>query len=165
MPGSEKMVMLMKQLQDMVKDQYPTVSIDMMTTCILTELYGQISLTPPLDPENLFHKLSCKTDVPAQKFFFSIWSFEHPQSTQIITFFPQFPTRPITNAPRYFQVISIRPSWYVTAFSAISRIKPPGSAFSGNGIISRVFEMITASNVSEEIRSMIVGCITHKPVN
>ena len=76
MPGSEKMVMLMKQLQDMVKNQYPTVSIDMMTTCILTELYGQISLTPPLDPENLFHKLSCKTDVPAQKFFFSIWRFD-----------------------------------------------------------------------------------------
>lgn len=56
MPGPEKMVILMKQLQDMVKNQYPTVSIDMMTTCILTELYGQISLTPPLDPENLFHK-------------------------------------------------------------------------------------------------------------
>lgn len=55
-PEPEKMVILMKQLQDMVNNQYPSVSIDMMTTCILTELYGQLSLTPPINPENLFHK-------------------------------------------------------------------------------------------------------------
>lgn len=56
MPRLEKMVILMKQLQDMVKNQYPAVSIDMTATCVLTELYGQISLNLPFDPENQLHK-------------------------------------------------------------------------------------------------------------
>lgn len=59
-PVLEKMAILMKQLQDMVKNNYPSVSIDMMTTCVLTELYGQISLNIPFEPND-----------PAQKQIYS----------------------------------------------------------------------------------------------
>ena len=38
----EKMVILMKQLQDLVKNNYPNVSLNALTTTIIAELYGQI---------------------------------------------------------------------------------------------------------------------------
>ena len=38
----EKMVILMKQLQDLVKNNYPKVSLNALTTTIIAELYGQI---------------------------------------------------------------------------------------------------------------------------
>lgn len=38
----EKMVILMKQLQDSVKNNYPIISLNAMTTTIIAELYGQI---------------------------------------------------------------------------------------------------------------------------
>ncbi len=40
-PKPEKLVVLMKQLQDQVKSQYPAVSLNNTTSCILSELYGQ----------------------------------------------------------------------------------------------------------------------------
>ncbi len=41
-PRPEKLIVLMKQLQDLVKNHYPQVSVNTMTTCIITELYGQL---------------------------------------------------------------------------------------------------------------------------
>ncbi len=43
-PKLEKMVVLMKQLQDEVKNKYPLVCINAMTTSVITELYGQLFL-------------------------------------------------------------------------------------------------------------------------
>ena len=53
-PRMERMVVLMKQLQDMVKSGYPAIALDAMSTSILTELYGQLSLkfTRESSPEN-----------------------------------------------------------------------------------------------------------------
>lgn len=48
-PKLEKMVVLMKQLQDSVKNRYPSVAIDAMTTCVITELYGQLTRQVPVD--------------------------------------------------------------------------------------------------------------------
>lgn len=47
MPKLEKMVILMKQLQDSVKNNYPSMTLDAMTTCIIGELYGQLRLLEP----------------------------------------------------------------------------------------------------------------------
>ncbi|MCR4587322.1 MAG: AraC family transcriptional regulator [Lachnospiraceae bacterium] len=38
----ERIVVMMKQLQDIVKNNYPMLAINAATTCIITELYGQI---------------------------------------------------------------------------------------------------------------------------
>lgn len=46
-PKPEKMVVLMKQLQDSVKSNYPSLTLNAMTTCILSELYGQLRLLEP----------------------------------------------------------------------------------------------------------------------
>lgn len=46
LPRPEKAVVQMKQLQDIVKNGYPKLSLDTMCTSIITELYGQISLIP-----------------------------------------------------------------------------------------------------------------------
>lgn len=48
-PKPEKVAVLMKQLQDMAKRQYPSIALDSMTTSIITELYGQLSLLLPID--------------------------------------------------------------------------------------------------------------------
>ncbi len=48
-PKPEKIVVLMKQLQDIVKNQYPSIALDAMSTSIVTELYGQLSLLPPVN--------------------------------------------------------------------------------------------------------------------
>lgn len=48
-PKFEKVIVLMKQLQDMVKSNYPTITINAMTTTIITELYGQLTLLSPLN--------------------------------------------------------------------------------------------------------------------
>lgn len=48
-PKLEKMVVLMKQLQDSVKNHYPALAIDAMTTCVITELYGQLVRQIPKD--------------------------------------------------------------------------------------------------------------------
>lgn len=49
LPKPEKIIVLMKQLQDMVKNKYPAVAIDSMSTTIMMELYGQLALIPPID--------------------------------------------------------------------------------------------------------------------
>ena len=48
-PKLEKIVILMKQLQDLVKNNYPAIAIDALTTSIITELFGQLSLVAPID--------------------------------------------------------------------------------------------------------------------
>lgn len=48
-PKLEKIVILMKQLQDLVKNNYPAIAIDALTTSIITELFGQLSLAAPID--------------------------------------------------------------------------------------------------------------------
>lgn len=48
-PKPEKVVILMKQLQDIVKNKYPSIALDTMSTNILTELYGQLTLIPPVE--------------------------------------------------------------------------------------------------------------------
>lgn len=48
LPHPEKVVVLMKQLQDMVKSKYPAMAIDAMTTTIISELYGQLILQSPI---------------------------------------------------------------------------------------------------------------------
>ncbi len=47
-PRPEKMVVQMKQLQDIVKNNYPAVSLNSMITSIVGELYGQLSLSEPV---------------------------------------------------------------------------------------------------------------------
>lgn len=42
-PNIEKMIVLMKQLQDLKKSNYPDVSLNAMTTAVLMELYGQLT--------------------------------------------------------------------------------------------------------------------------
>lgn len=48
-PNLDKMVVLMKQLQDSVKNHYPLMVIGTMATCVVTELYGQLTLQVPAD--------------------------------------------------------------------------------------------------------------------
>jgi len=55
-PKPEKMVVLMKQLQDSVKSNYPSITLDAMTTSILTELYGQLCLNEPIQRKSLSQK-------------------------------------------------------------------------------------------------------------
>ncbi len=55
-PKIEKMVVLMKQLQDSVKNNYPTITLDAMTTSIITELYGQLCLNEPMKTKSLSQK-------------------------------------------------------------------------------------------------------------
>ncbi|WP_165444114.1 AraC family transcriptional regulator [Lachnoclostridium sp. Marseille-P6806] len=43
LPRLFRMVVLMKQLQDISKSNYPQISIDTMATTIMTELYGQLA--------------------------------------------------------------------------------------------------------------------------
>lgn len=53
-PHLDKIVVLMKQLQDIVKSNYPAIALNAMTTSILTALYGQLSLqssSPETVPE------------------------------------------------------------------------------------------------------------------
>lgn len=46
-PKTEKMVVLMKQLQDSSKNNYPQLALDTMAMCVLTELYSQLYLHTP----------------------------------------------------------------------------------------------------------------------
>lgn len=39
----------MKQLQDIVKSKYPAISLNTMSTSILMELFGQLTLVPPIE--------------------------------------------------------------------------------------------------------------------
>jgi AraC-like DNA-binding protein len=43
----ERILVMMKQLQDMVKNNYPTVSLNAMVTSIMMELYGEITVGAP----------------------------------------------------------------------------------------------------------------------
>ena len=43
----ERILVMMKQLQDMVKNNYPTVSLNAMVTSIMMELYGEIVTGAP----------------------------------------------------------------------------------------------------------------------
>lgn len=40
---------MMKQLQDIVKNKYPSMALDAMSTSILTELYGQLTVVHPVE--------------------------------------------------------------------------------------------------------------------
>ncbi len=42
-PRSEKMIIQMKQLQDLTRSNYPAITLNALTTAILTELYGQLT--------------------------------------------------------------------------------------------------------------------------
>lgn len=55
-PKLEKMVVLMKQLQDSVKSNYPVITLDAMTTSVITELYGQLCLNEPIQKKSLSQK-------------------------------------------------------------------------------------------------------------
>lgn len=55
-PKLEKMVVLMKQLQDSVKSNYPTITLDAMTTSIMTELYGQLYINEPIQTKSPLQK-------------------------------------------------------------------------------------------------------------
>lgn len=46
LPHPEKVIVQMKQLQDIVKSNYPQFSLDAMCTSIITELYGQLTIAP-----------------------------------------------------------------------------------------------------------------------
>ena len=46
-PNPEKLIVLMKQLQDMVKNRYPAIALNAMSTTIVTELYGQLASQTP----------------------------------------------------------------------------------------------------------------------
>lgn len=48
-PKPERVVILMKQLQDIVKSKYPAISLNTMSTSILMELFGQLTLVPPIE--------------------------------------------------------------------------------------------------------------------
>ena len=55
-PKPEKLVVLMKQLQDMVKSQYHSIALNAMSTSIVTELYGQLASQPPVDTQSQSQK-------------------------------------------------------------------------------------------------------------
>lgn len=55
-PNLEKMVVLMKQLQDSVKSKYPVLALDSMSTNVLTELFGQLYLKAPAENRTLTQK-------------------------------------------------------------------------------------------------------------
>lgn len=55
-PGFERIVVLMKQLQDMVKSNYATVALNAMTTTIITALYSQLMLLPPVNSSSTAQK-------------------------------------------------------------------------------------------------------------
>jgi len=48
-PKPEKLMVLMKQLQDMVKNHYPAIALNAMSTTIITELYAQLTAQPSPD--------------------------------------------------------------------------------------------------------------------
>ncbi len=52
----EKMVVLMKQLQDSAKSHYPAVTLNAMVTSIMAELYGQLCLHEPIRIRSLSQK-------------------------------------------------------------------------------------------------------------
>ncbi len=53
LPRPEKVIVQMKQLQDIVKNSYPQISLDTMTTSILAELYGQLKVIPQRGSSNV----------------------------------------------------------------------------------------------------------------
>jgi AraC-like DNA-binding protein len=58
LPAPGKITVLMKQLQDIVKNSYPRISLDTMTTNVITELYGQLevikNVTPSRDKKQIY---------------------------------------------------------------------------------------------------------------
>ena len=56
LPNPEKVVVMMKQLQDMVKNNYPAVSLDAMSTATVTELYGQLARQNSISMQGGFKK-------------------------------------------------------------------------------------------------------------
>lgn len=47
-PKAERLLVMMKQLQDMVKNKYPEISLNAAVTNIMTELYGELSIGAPI---------------------------------------------------------------------------------------------------------------------
>lgn len=50
-PKPEKVVVLMKQLQDAAKNKYPSLALDSMTNSVIAELYGQLQSPVEADTE------------------------------------------------------------------------------------------------------------------
>ena len=52
-PRSEKIAVQMKQLQDLTRNDYPDITLNALTTAIITELYGQLSVEPTHEADPL----------------------------------------------------------------------------------------------------------------
>ena len=52
-PRIEKMAVQMKQLQDLGRNNYPDLTLNAVTTAIITELFGQLSVEAPSDADPL----------------------------------------------------------------------------------------------------------------
>ncbi|MCR4902985.1 MAG: AraC family transcriptional regulator [Butyrivibrio sp.] len=50
-PKMERMIVMMKQLQDMVKNNYPIPSLNAMVTCIILEVYGELETKLPFNDD------------------------------------------------------------------------------------------------------------------
>lgn len=55
-PKPEKVIVLMKQLQDAVKSEYPVFALNAMTTSIITELYAQFSTNEDMKAKTFMQK-------------------------------------------------------------------------------------------------------------
>ena len=55
-PRSEKMAVQMKQLQDLARNDYPDITLNAITTAIITELYGQLSSEKASDADPIGKK-------------------------------------------------------------------------------------------------------------
>ncbi len=61
-PRFEKMIIQMKQLQDLARDNYPAITLNALTTAILTELYGQLTVED-VTKENLIGSKQIYSDI------------------------------------------------------------------------------------------------------
>ncbi len=55
-PRPERLIVQMKQLQDLERDNYPEITLNATTTAILTELYGQLLTEEPKESDPLGNK-------------------------------------------------------------------------------------------------------------
>ncbi len=62
-PKPEKVVVLMKQLQDAAKNKYPSLALDSMTTSVVAELYGQLQATEEESETELSMHKQIHTDI------------------------------------------------------------------------------------------------------
>ncbi|WP_051209078.1 helix-turn-helix transcriptional regulator [Butyrivibrio sp. WCD3002] len=55
-PSPQRMIVKMKQLQDMERNNYPDISLNAEITALITELYGQLSIELPTDTDSIGNK-------------------------------------------------------------------------------------------------------------